>query len=208
MEIKINSDKELDKFIICHKCFTLHKKINIKNNNSALCVKCNSILYHRDDNLINKGLALSITGLIFFILANSFPIIKIEILGQEQMITILSMINSLILNGYYIVALFVSYLIFIFPLLIFFIYIFIFIFIKLGIYRDIVVDLLILLAKILPWNMSAIFLISILVSLVKLMNMLEIYIGISFWALVIFVMIDLYMTKKIHIGELWIYATR
>jgi len=51
--------------------------------------------------------------------------------------------------------------------------------------------------------MSSIFLISILVSLVKLMNMLEIYIGISFWALTIFVMIDLYMTKKIDIGELW-----
>ena len=202
--MQIDSSKDLDNLIICHKCHTLHKKIYIEDKNSALCTKCNAVLYHRDDNLLNKGLALSITGLIFFILANSFPLIKVDVLGQEQMITIISMIDNLLYNGYYIVALFVSYLIFIFPLLIFFIYIIIFSLIKMRLREDIVNDLLILLAKILPWNMSDIFLISILVALVKLMNMLEIYMGISFWTLIIFVLIDLYMTKKVHIGELWI----
>jgi paraquat-inducible protein A len=202
--MKIDNNKDLDNLIICHKCHTLHQKIDIEDGNSALCTKCNSVLYHRDDNLLDRGLALSITGLIFFILANSFPLIKVDVLGQEQVITILSMINSLLLNGYYIVALFVSYLIFIFPLLIFFIYIIIFSLMKLEVAESIVSDLLILLARIVPWNMSDIFLISILVALVKLMNMLEIYMGISFWTLVIFVFIDLYMTSKVHLGELWI----
>jgi len=198
-----NSKEELDNLIICHKCHTLHKKVYLDDGKSALCSKCNTVLYHRDNNLLDNGLAFSITGLIFFILANSFPIIKVDVLGQEQIITILSMINNLLYNGYYIVALFVSYLIFIFPLLIFIIYIIIFSLMKMEKKEYIVNNLLILLAKILPWNMSDIFLISILVSLVKLMNMLEIYMGISFWTLTIFVLIDLYMTRKIHIGELW-----
>jgi paraquat-inducible protein A len=32
--------------------------------------------------------------------------------------------------------------------------------------------------------------------------------GIAFWALMVFVVIDLYITKMIHISELWILRRR
>ena len=202
MKNKIDTE-ELDKLIICHKCHTLHEEIVIDNGSKAICSRCRQVLYHRDDKILDKGLALSITGLIFFILANLFPLIKVDILGQEQVITVISMIIRLVESGYYIVSLFVAYLVFIFPLMVFLIYILLFSLLKMGKKEHISRDLLILLSKILPWNMSDIFLISILVSLVKLMSMLEIYMGISFWALTVFVIIDLYMTRTVHIGELW-----
>ncbi len=202
METKIDS-QELDRLIICHKCHTLHEEVDIEHGSKAICNRCKRVLYHRDDKMVERGLALSITGLIFFILANLFPLIKVDILGQEQVITVISMIIRLVESGYYIVSLFVAYLVFIFPLMVFLIYILLFSLLKMGKKEHITRDLLILLSKILPWNMSDIFLISILVSLVKLMSMLEIYMGISFWALTIFVIIDLYMTRSIHIGELW-----
>ncbi len=202
MKTKITSD-QLDELIICHKCHTLHKKVSITNGSKALCKSCKGVLYHRDDSLIEKGLALSITGLILFILANAFPLIKVDILGQEQVISILSMVVRLVESEYYIVALFVVYLVFIFPLMIFLIYITLFFLLKTTKKEQVVEELLILLSKIVPWNMSDIFLISILVSLVKLMGMLEIHIGISFWTLTLFVIIDIYMTRSIHIGELW-----
>ncbi len=198
----ISSD-ELDTLIICHKCYKLHQKVPIDDGSKALCSGCEHILYHRDDRLIDRGLALSITGLILFFLINIFPLIKVNILGHEQTITILSMVERLIYSSYYIVAIFVVYLVFIFPLMVFLIYTILFLLLKLQASEILVENLLILLAKILPWSMIDIFLISILVSLVKLMSMLEIYIGISFWILVIFVLIDLYMTKSIRIGELW-----
>jgi paraquat-inducible protein A len=201
-EENINSDK-LDTLIICHKCHKLHQKVSIDDGSKAICSGCEHILYHRDDRLVERGLALSITGLILFVLLNIFPLIKVDILGHEQTITILSMVERLIYSQYYIVALFVIYLVFIFPLMVFLIYIILFLLLKLKSSQNFVENLLILLAKILPWSMIDIFLISILVSLVKLMSMLEIYIGISFWILVIFVLIDLYMTKSIQIGELW-----
>jgi len=65
-------------------------------------------------------------------------------------------------------------------------------------------ELLVLLARIQPWHMSDIFLISILVAVVKLFNMAEIYFGASFWTLIVFVLIDIYMTRNIHLGELWV----
>jgi len=204
MKIELNSEDDLDNYIICHKCHTIHKEVPIKNGSKALCNRCKMVLYRKDDRLIEHGLALSITGLIFFILANIFPLVKIDILGTESFITTISMIISLIDSGYYIVSLFILYLIVIFPIMIFLIYISIFALLKLRRGRVLTKELLILLGNIEPWHMSDIFLVSILVSIVKLFSMAEIHIGISFWALFIFVLINIYISRNIHLGELWV----
>ena len=69
-------------------------------------------------------------------------------------------------------------------------------------------ELLILLSHMKPWSMSDIFLISILEALVKLVGYAQLHIGEAFWALVMFVLIDLYMTKRIHISEIWMLRKR
>lgn len=204
MKIKLNNENELDGYIICHKCHTLHKKAPIADGSKAVCTKCAIVLYHRDSKILENGLALSIAGLIFFVLANTFPLIKIEILGSESFISITSMIGSLIKSGYYLVGLFVTYLIFIFPLMIFVLYILIFTLLKMGKGEALSKELLILLSRILPWHMSDIFLISILVAMVKLFSLAQIHIGTSFWTLIVFVLIDAYIVRSIHLGELWI----
>jgi len=211
--MKIKNEDELDDYIICNRCLTLHKKIKIEYNSTAYCMECNNILYSNDYKFINEGLSLSITGLIFFIVANFFPLIKIEILGHSQFITITKTILSLFNSGFYIVGMLLAFLIFIFPLMIFIINILLFTLLKLNRGEIITKDLLILLAHIKPWSMSEIFLISILVSLVKLISYASIDIGISFWALIVFVLIDLYITKRVKISQLWdirevIYANR
>ena len=134
--------------------------------------------------------------------------VKIDILGHEQFITISKTLISLFDNGFYIVGLMCAFLIFIFPLMIFLLYIMIFTLFKLKIGKQLSKDLLIFLSKIMPWSMSDIFLISILVALVKLIGYAQIHIGISFWALAVFVLIDLYMTRTIHISEIWMLRKR
>jgi len=203
MKIGLKSEKDLDHYIICHKCHTLHREAPIADRSKALCTRCGAVLYHRDNRMVEHGLALSLAGLIFFVLANSFPLIKITILGSERFITIGSMIFSLVESGYYLVGLFLLYLIFIFPLMIFLLYVAIFALMKAKRGRVLTKELLILLAQIQPWHMSDIFLVSILVALVKLFGMADIHLGISFWTLGLFVLIDIYMTRTIHLGELW-----
>ena len=51
--------------------------------------------------------------------------------------------------------------------------------------------------------MADIFFISILVALVKLIAFGQMHIGIAFWALMIFVLIDVYITKSIRLSEIW-----
>ncbi len=203
MKIELNSEDDLDEYIICPKCHTLQKEIEVAEGSRALCSKCRMTLYSHDSGMVDHGLALSITGLIFFVLANAFPIIDIHLLGSDKFITIISMISSLVDTGYYVVAIFVTYLIVIFPLMIFLLYIAIFLLMKLDRGVALSRDLLILLARIQPWHMSDIFLVSILVAMVKLLGMAQIHFGVSFWALIFFVVIDIYMTKTIQLGELW-----
>ena len=206
--MKLENEDALDNLIICHQCYTLHEEVPIKDGSKACCMECGGILYRYDSKLIEHGLALSITGLIFFILANTFPVIKMDILGNEQFITIPKTIFSLFENGFYIVGFICAFLIFIFPLMIFLINILLFALLKMKRGEKTTKELLILLAHITPWSMADIFFISLLVALVKLVAFGQIHIGIAFWALMIFVIVDIYITKRIHLSEIWMLRKR
>jgi len=206
--MKIENEEALDRLIICQQCHTLHEEIPIKDGTKAVCTECGSMLYHYDSRLVDNGLAWSITGLIFFIVANSFPLVNIELLGHEQFITIFKTFLSLFDSGYYLVGLMSLFLIFLFPLMIFLINIILFTLLKLKKAPQFTKELLILFSHIKPWSMSDIFLISVLVALVKLIGYAQIHMGVAFWALAIFVAIDLYITKRIHISEIWMLRKR
>ena len=201
--MKLENEDALDNYIICHQCSTLHEEVPIKDGSKACCSECGGLLYSHDSRLASHGLALSITGLIFFILANAFPLVKMEILGNEQFITLPKTIYSLLDSGFYLVGFLCLFLIFIFPLMIFLINILLFLLLKMERGVKTTKELMILLAHIIPWNMADIFLISILVALVKLIAFGQVHIGISFWALMVFVLIDVYITKRIRLVDLW-----
>ena len=202
--MKIESEDALDNLIICKQCFTLHEEITLHDGAKACCSQCDAILYRYDSQLIESNLALSITGLIFFIVANSFPLIQIEILGHEQFLTLSKTFFSLFDKGFYLVGILCAFLIFIFPLMIFLINILLFGLLSLKKGEQLTKELLVLLAHIKPWSMSDIFFISILVSLVKLIGYAQIHLGISFWALILFIILDVYVSKKIRLAEIWI----
>ena len=201
--MKIENEDALDHFIICHKCSTLNEEIPIKEGSKACCSECGNVLYRYDSRLIEHSLALSLTGLIFFVLANVFPLMQIDILGTAQFITIPKTILGLLESGFYIVGFICAFLIFLFPLMIFLINILLFTLLKMARGKKLTKELLILLAHITPWSMADIFFISLLVALVKLIAFGQIHIGISFWALMAFVLIDIYITKSLHLSEIW-----
>ena len=84
--MEIENEDDLDNYIICHKCHTLHKEVSMSDGAKAHCVECGAVLYHSDSKLVEHGLALSITGFVFFVLANAFPLVQIEILGMDSLL--------------------------------------------------------------------------------------------------------------------------
>ena len=201
--MKLENEDALDHLVICHKCYTLHEEVPIKDGSKACCVECGSVLYRYDTKLISHGLALSITALIFFAVANFFPVVQIELLGNEQFITIPKTFISLIDNGFYFTGLLCSFVIFIFPFAIFTLNTLLFMLLKFKKGRVLSREILVLLSHMKPWSMSDIFLISILVALVKLIGYAQIHMGTAFWALILFVLLEIYMTKYVHLNEIW-----
>ena len=197
------STKELDKLVICKKCATLHKKIVLTRKTKAICTTCKSTLYRKHEALLTKSLALSLSTLILFTTANMFPIITINLGGVDSDITLLSVFFTMTENGFYFTALLSFFVVFLLPLLLIINFILLLVFMKLRIFEKTVEKMLVFLSTLLPWNMVEIFLISILVAMVKLIGYAFINFGISFWALVLFVVIDIYLSKNISMIALW-----
>jgi len=196
-------DIDLNELILCPKCNALHKKVQLESDGAAVCRDCDTILYRYRKRALEHSLALSLAGMMLLIVANLFPLVKIDLMGMERHVSIVSMISSLINDGFYIVGIVVSFLVLIFPFMIIVVYTILVTLLMTGAKYNLSRELLVLLSKILPWSMLEIYLVSILVALVKLMGLVEIHFGFSFWALMIFVMLDIYLSKSIHIGELW-----
>jgi len=194
---------ELDKFIICKKCHTLHRKIRLHKGTKALCQQCNSMLYRDHHNLLENTLAISWVMLIALIVGFSFPIINININGIYQELDLPSLIMVIFDNEYYIVGVMLSFLIFIFPLVIIISMIMVLTLMKLKKSGYLVKRLMILIAKILPWSMIDIFFISLLVAMVKLFSYAQLELGIGFWALITVILLDIFIFKRITFSDIW-----
>lgn len=201
--IEQNTKITLDKLTICKKCDTLHRKKMLKIGGVAKCTECGFVLYRHHRNLVEYGLAMGLAALIFFIIANIFPIVDIELRGVHQSISLPSVLLSLFENGFFLVGIFCSFVIFIFPFTVMVLFIWIMWLLKIRKAEKSVEGLLVFLAHILPWNMTEIFLISIFVALVKLIGYAQIHFGLSLWGLIAFVAFDIYLSKSISIDELW-----
>jgi paraquat-inducible protein A len=197
------SNQELDQFIICKKCNTLHRKIPLHQGGKALCSKCNTLIYQRDDNMLEKTLALVITTLISLLVAFQFTIISININGLEQSLSLMSLFAVLLEYHQYLVGLMFLFLIVLFPLMMLSSMFFILFFMKIEKYGYIVRRLLILLSRLKHWSMLDIFFISLLVAMVKLFDYAQIELGISFMALILTLALELIITKNISFDELW-----
>ena len=194
---------ELDNLIICHKCHTLHEKIPLHQGGKALCSKCNVLLYQRDDNILTKTLALVLTSFILLIVAFQFTIITININGLEQSLNLTSLFVVILEHKQYVVGVMLLFLIVLFPLIILVSMFFLLLYMKMKKAKYLVERLLILLAHLKPWSMIDIFFISLLVAMVKLFDVAQIELGVSFIAFVLMLIIDLIITKNISFYELW-----
>jgi paraquat-inducible protein A len=148
-------------------------------------------------------LALSLATLIFFVVANLFPIVTIDLGGSISNITLSSVFITMIEKGFYFAGTMSAFVIFLLPLTLIVNFLILLTLMKLKIKENYVKKMLVFLSILIPWNMVEIFLISILVAMVKLIGYAEIHFGISFWALVLFVLIDMYLTKSISMIALW-----
>ena len=195
----MKKEKEL---LICPRCFTVHKKLPLKMQYEARCQKCDEILLRYHPALEWRVLVLSISGIIFLLLALFFPLVDIDIGGIASSLNMIDTIIKLWEDGYLLIALFVSLVLVLFPLLL------IIALLMLSVamivkQKRLARNLLILVTTLSHWSMLDIFFVSILVALVKIYEYAQIRFDTAFLALAFFIIIEIYLTRYIRLEWYW-----
>jgi paraquat-inducible protein A len=94
----------MESLIACHECDLLYQKQPLPPGATARCVRCGAKLYSRKRNSLNRVLALTLTGLILFIVANVYPFLTFRLEAQIQKTNLITGIIELYNQGMWIVA--------------------------------------------------------------------------------------------------------
>ncbi|MFT5125686.1 MAG: paraquat-inducible protein A [Kiritimatiellia bacterium] len=92
------------KLIACPHCDLLCEMRGLEPGDAALCERCGSLLYQHKVRSTSRALGWAMAGLLLFIPANVYPILKLRALGLEQDATLFKGVLALMDNRLYAVA--------------------------------------------------------------------------------------------------------
>ncbi len=190
-------------FIACHECDLIHRIGAVPEGETAVCRRCGSeLLSHKTDSL-DRSLALTLTGLLLFIIANAYPLLEIKMEGIYQATTLFGGVDALYSGGSWEIALLVFLTTIAFPLAELLTKLCLLLPIKLNRRPWKMIPMLVFLETVKPWGMMEVFMLGILVSVVKLLKMMSVIPGYSLYAFfaLIFVMAAGTVTFDTH--SLW-----
>ena len=173
---------EIQNMIACEQCDAVFHKLSLANGEIASCTRCGAEIDRNAQEKRSRLLPLTIASLIIFVIANTFPIVQIELQGLASKTTLMGALVSLSTEGTSLVALLVLATTILFP------------FMQMLILFYLLIpstsrnnrpgfSLLIRVMQVLrPWGMVEVFMLGVLVPLIKLSNMATIIPGIALWA--------------------------
>ncbi|MBK8972486.1 MAG: paraquat-inducible protein A [Hahellaceae bacterium] len=188
----------------CHECDLLIRLPDQYDARKKLvCPRCHHTITSGHRNPIDSVIALSVTGIIVLLIAGSFPFLSFATQGQSRTITLFQASTELYLQGFDLLALLVFCFIVSLPFLYLFLLLAILVPIKFNWRRSQPIFMGRLISFLLPWSMSEVFLIGVLVALIKVVAMADIVLGVSFWAYVCFAPIFTYVVSVVDVHRLW-----
>lgn len=179
----------MSRMIACHQCDTVQRLPQITDSGVVRCARCGAVLYRKKKNSLDRTLALAITGLIVFCLANSFPFLFMQSDSNVQETTLLSGIRELYAQDMWPVALLVLLTTIAVPLAQLLVILYLLVPFKLNHRPRFTAPALRFLQAIKPWGMLEVMMLGILVSIVKLSDSADIIPGISLYAFMVLIFI-------------------
>lgn len=180
---------KFNSLIACHECDLLHHIQRLPKGGVALCRRCGAVLFREKQNSLNRTLALVITGLILYGLANVYPFLTLKIEGQVQEAVLITGVKELYLQGMWEVAVLVFLTTVLVPLIQLLGTLYVFLPMKFDRLPWKLSSLFRFLQVLQPWGMMEVFMVAILVSVVKLTKMATILPGIALYAFMILIFV-------------------
>ncbi len=187
----------------CHECDLLHQLGDIPLGGGARCSRCGASLYRPKTDTFNRSLALTLTGLILFIIANTHPFLGFQIGDQIRETTLATGIVELYHQEMQIIATLVLINVVIVPA----IHLLCMLYILWPLCRNrmprYLAGVLRLVAFLKPWGMVEVFMMGILVSAVKLLKMASIIPGVALFAFMALIFVLAALTVTLDEHQVW-----
>lgn len=175
--------------IACHECDLLHKIQPLPDGGAARCVRCDALLYYQKKDSLDRTLALTIAGLVLFIVANTFPFLAMKSGSIVRETTLITGVKGLYAQGMQSLAL----LVFLTSILVPFVHIAGMLYVLVPLKLNRVPRNLALVYRFIrslqPWGMMEVFMLGILVSYVKLAKMAKIIPGLAIYSFVVLIFV-------------------
>jgi len=168
--------------IVCEECDAVHRRPVLRCAEIARCQRCGGEMERDTGSRQQRLLPLTVASLILFVIANSFPIVQIELQGLSSQTTLIGAVKVLGTEGMSLVALLVLATTILFPLLQLLVLLYLLLPTAHGVNRPGIRTLLRVMQMVRPWGMVEVFLLGVLVAVVKLSNMATVIPGVALWA--------------------------
>lgn len=180
---------QTDFLVACHECDLLHRIVGLPEGGTGTCSRCGAVLVSHKRNSIDRSLALTITGLILFAMANAYPLLAIKSGSLYKATTLMGSVEVLYAAGMWQIGLLVFITAILVPFLDLMSRLYILIPLKMNKKPWKLPFIMSLTQSINPWGMMEVFMLGILVSVVKLVKMMKVIPGISLFALVLLIFV-------------------
>lgn len=188
----------------CSACDMVSAIPVLRPGEHASCPQCGHVLARRHLHPVQRSIALATSALLSLLIAIAFPFISMDTNGLDTQIELPQTAVTLVDVQQPMVALIVSCTAIILPAL----YLIGVMIMQANVlrtvpraYSDVIARLF---SHLHPWMMADVFIIAALVSLVKLTEIGEVQLGVSFWAYCVFAVLLLMTTRSVDIDWLWL----
>ncbi|MFT5531965.1 MAG: paraquat-inducible protein A [Burkholderiaceae bacterium] len=166
----------------CRECDLLQHEIALPPHAEALCLRCGAQLYRQTLHGPDTTLAFTLTSVLLFMLANFFPLIRLELQGNKTSSTLFGAVTTLASQDLLSVALLVFATTILVPAIEMAAMLYLLLPHRLGIAVPGKALTFRLIERLRPWGMIEVFMLGVLVSVVKMATFATVVPGVALWS--------------------------
>ena len=192
--------------IACHECDLVQREVPLPRSGVARCGRCGATLYRSHPESIDRTLALTLGAVMLFVIANTFPIVGLQIQGQLIQTTLFHTARVLYDEDMKSVAGLVFVTSIAMPALELFALTYLLLPLRLGRVPPYFAIVFRMLQTVRPWGMVEVFMLGVLVSLVKLAHLAAIVAGAALWSIAALMLVMAAISTTFDARALWARA--
>jgi paraquat-inducible protein A len=190
--------------IACHECDHLHHYELIPVGAKANCLHCGNLLYRHVPDSLTRSLALYLTALILFIIANTFPFLSLELGGRVVENILFSSGWAMYEMGMGELGILIFITSILFPFIVIVGMLYLLIPATLGRVAPRMGQVYRLVNALLPWSLVGVFMLGVLIGIVKLQDLANVIYGPALIALALLLVVYTSARASFNPHELWL----